>query len=106
MDAEEGTSEKRPTFRWTQSLPAMPEGDSCLLNVLVKLGDDQKPVDPKTGVKVTCTPCPATEGGLTLHQLSIEAQTENGKVELCSARLFAPVKPADTMWTYDRETNR
>ncbi|VDD81851.1 unnamed protein product [Mesocestoides corti] len=94
-------------FTWTQSLPSMPQGDSCLLNVLVKLSDNQQLANPKTAIDVVCRPCETSADGANMkfHRLELRVQTDKGSVQLCNARLFAPIRPSNTMWTYDRETN-
>ncbi|KAH9285028.1 NudC domain-containing protein 1 [Echinococcus granulosus] len=106
IDVEENLSDAR--FTWTQSLPSMPEGDSTLLNVLIKLNDKYHISDPKTAVNVVCKSCGsgADRGeNLIFHRLEVGLHTEEGDFRLCDARLFAPVRDSGTMWTYDRETN-
>nr|CDS32093.2 hypothetical transcript [Hymenolepis microstoma] len=93
------------TFTWMQSLPSVPEEDSSLLNILVKLSGKHRISDPKRGVSVVCNPCEESQENLPLCRLDLSIKTEEGDVKLCSARLFAPVKASGTMWTYDRETN-
>uniref|UniRef100_A0A0R3WU51 NudC domain-containing protein 1 n=1 Tax=Hydatigena taeniaeformis TaxID=6205 RepID=A0A0R3WU51_HYDTA len=94
-------------FTWTQSLPSMPEGDSTLLNVLIKLNDKYHISDPKTAVNVACKSCGLDDRAenLIFYRLKVWIHTEEGDLVLCNARLFAPVRDSDTMWTYDRETN-
>lgn len=93
-------------FTWTQSLPTMPEGDSTLLNILIKLTDKHKDVDPKHDFHVECKPSEGTPEEIKLSCLNISMEREGQTIQLCSARLFAPVKFEDVMWTFDRETNR
>ena len=107
MDVDKDSSSVR--FTWTQSLPSMPEGDSTLLNILVKLADNVRVPDSKSSVSVSCKSCEIPNDcaeNLSFYRLEINVHTEDGDLQLCSARLFAPVRPGDTMWTYDRETNR
>lgn len=107
VDTEENVSDA--SFTWTQSLPSMPEGDSTLLNVLIKLSDKCKISDPKTAVNVACKSCGLGDDrdtNLVFHRLEVRVHTEEGDFQLCDARLFAPVRDSGTMWTYDRETNR
>ncbi|KAL5108896.1 NudC domain-containing protein 1 [Taenia crassiceps] len=95
-------------FTWTQSLPSMPEGNSTLLNVLIKLSDKCCISDPKTAVNVACKSCELgddRDANLVFHRLKVGVHTEGGDLQLCDARLFAPIRDGDTMWTYDRETN-
>lgn len=96
----------RCRITWTQSLPTMSEADSCMLNILIKLPREKIPSDPKSSIKVTCTPCPPAEGDLMFYRIEVKLDILSGGQELVNARLFAPIKPADTMWTYDPETNR
>ncbi|KAL5971010.1 NudC domain-containing protein 1 [Taenia solium] len=106
VDVEENVSDA--CFTWTQSLPSMPEGDSTLLNVLIKLSDKYHISDPKTVVNVACKSCGLGDGhdaNLVFHRLEVGVHTEEGDFQLCNARLFAPVRDSGTMWTYDRETN-
>lgn len=102
--AEESDMEVR--FTWTQSLPSMPEGDSTLLNLLLRLSSKLQIKDPKHAVSIVCKPCENKEETLTFHRLDVTIHTEEGDIQLCSARLFAPVSASGTMWTYDRQTNR
>lgn len=86
-DDPESTPETlTPAFSWTQSSDS-PE--SCLLNLLVHLLDRQT----KPEVEVACI------SGLYLN-IKVDG------VVLCNAKLFSPVRPDATLWTYDRETNK
>ncbi|VUZ54169.1 unnamed protein product [Hymenolepis diminuta] len=103
MEVEESNQDVH--FTWVQSLPSIPEGDSTLLNILVKLSDKHKISDPKHGVSVVCKPCEEVEGDRIFYRLDLSVKTEERDIQLCSARLFAPVKANGTIWTYDRGTN-
>ncbi|KAM7535233.1 hypothetical protein Aperf_G00000101807 [Anoplocephala perfoliata] len=92
-------------FTWTQSLPSMPEGDSTLLNLLLRLSNKHQIKDPKHAVSVVCKPCENNGENLAFYRLDVTIHTEEGDIQLCSARLFAPVNASGTMWTYDRQTN-
>ncbi|KAM3181191.1 hypothetical protein ACTXT7_014852 [Hymenolepis weldensis] len=86
-------------FTWVQSLPSIPEGDCTLLNILVKLSNKHKIIDPKHGVIVVCKSCEEVGGDRTFYRLDLSVKTEEGDIQLCSARIdIALVKEEPGMW--------
>ncbi|VDN10006.1 unnamed protein product [Dibothriocephalus latus] len=107
-EADSITSSLR--FTWSQCPPDASEEDSRLVNILIHLGSQKPPEVTKEAFKISCVSC-APEGhtGFAMQRLCIEMLTEDPEkspISLCNARLFASVEANETMWTYDKETNR